>query len=284
MQTNWGQALVKVQRLKSRSGQQKQVYLDASLDESGWSPEALVRVVDLGTRLPYDEAAIVARKFGLNLSRSLLDGLTTRCAGACQHEVAAALTLTSTELDSHEPFAEVCKRSARKLVLQVDGVYVLGSAQAGKCPGLEIKSAVLYPQDSPTQRWMIAERCSAEAFLPLLASLVRKAGVTAKDELVGLGDGAVWIDKLFEHLQATRITDVYHACEYLDTVMQALGWDDDTKKQHRRNWYRGKVNARNWLQQHLPKPEAWLTWDEPAQTALKYLETRLDEGFLNFVY
>ena len=58
--------------------------------------------------------------------------------------------------------------------------------------------------------------------------------------------------------------------------MQALGWDEETRKAQRRNWYRAEVNARDWFVQHLPDPSIWLSWDESAQTALRYLETRLD--------
>ncbi len=146
-----------------------------------------------------------------------------------------------------------------------------------------LKTAVLYPQDAPSQRFMLADRCSAEDFLPLLLGLLERAGVTAADTLLGLGDGAIWTDNIFEHLQAVRITDVYHACEYLDTVtswcfalIQTLGWDEATRAKQRRSWYRGEVDARDWLSQHLPDVDVWLAWDEDTRMALRYLETRLD--------
>ena len=110
------------------------------------------------------------------------------------------------------------------MVLQMDGVYVLGQPEQGLCPGLELKTAVLYPQAAPSQRWMLAERCSAEALLALVAGLLNQAGVTPADTLLGLADGALWIDNIFCHLDAVRITDVYHATQYLDTIMQALHW------------------------------------------------------------
>ena len=73
-----------------------------------------------------------------------------------------------------------------------------------------------------------------------------------------------------------RITDVFHAVQYLDVVMEALGWDEATRQTHRRTWYRGEVNARDWLKDYLPEPELWLNWPEDAQTALSYIDTRLD--------
>jgi hypothetical protein len=58
--------------------------------------------------------------------------------------------------------------------------------------------------------------------------------------------------------------------------MQALGWDAAQRQQHRHSWYRGEVNASDWLTAHLPAPEVWLGWPAEAQTALRYLESRLD--------
>ena len=162
------------------------------------------------------------------------------------------------------------------MVLQLDGVRVLGQPKAGECPGMELKSAVLYPQNSPSDRWMLADRCSSQELLPQLAGLLNQAGVRSQDTLIGLGDGADWVEASLDTLSDLRITDVYHATEYLDLIMQAMNWDEDKRKHHRQSWYRAEVNARDWLQAHLPNPEVWLSWDDKAQTACRYLETRLD--------
>ena len=135
---------------------------------------------------------------------------------------------------------------------------------------------------------MLADRCSAENFLPLLLGLLVEAGVTARDTLIGLGDGARWIDTVFAHLAATRVTDVFHAAEYLDVVMQAMNWDEAKRSEHRRTWYRGDISARDWLGRYLPEPEIWMTWQKDALSALSYLEQRLDSmdypGFRNKHY
>lgn len=162
------------------------------------------------------------------------------------------------------------------MVLQLDGVFALGRPEAGLCPGLELKTAVVYPQVKPSQRWMLAERWCAEDFLALLAGLLKQANVTLLDTLIGLGDRAAWVENSVKSLQAMRITDVYHATEYLEVVMQALDWDEATRQQHRRNWFRGAVNARDWLEEHLPAPDVWTSWDKDAQTALNYIDTRLN--------
>ena len=221
----------------------------------------------------------MAQRFGLDASRFLLNDLTDACAGSCQKEVAKRLgdaDATGSKGVADKEHEAGPQSAGRVMVLQLDGVYVLGCPEAGRCPGLEIKSAVFYPQNSPGQRWMLADRCSAEDFLPLLASLLTEAKLTPQDTLLGLGDGAAWIDTIFSYLGALRITDVYHAAEYLDLVMQAMDWDEQTRASHRRDWYRADISARDWLKQHLPDPERWLTWSDKAITALRYLEKRLD--------
>jgi hypothetical protein len=137
---------------------------------------------------------------------------------------------------------------------------------------------VLYPYYQPSQRYRVADRCEAEAFLPLLAGLLREAGVGLNDAVVVVSDGASWIAGMCERLGVTaQVIDVYHACEYLETIMQALGWDETQRCCERRRWYRGEVNARVWLTEHLPTPEVWLAWPEAVQTALRYLEVRQDQ-------
>lgn len=290
------------------------------------------RLLELSSRLSYEEASHVARRFGLIISGSSLELVTSPYAQHCEQAVAELLkpeskkdyvpTTLSRDTAKHQPspnqphpnshhlsqnkpitpspkVASLSNTSAtdsainsradttasttastaqpeRIMVLQLDGVYVLGRPEAGRCPGLELKSAVLYSQNSPSQRWMLASRCSADDFLPLLSGLLEQAQLRPQDTLIGLGDGAAWIDNCFNMLQAVRITDVYHACDYLDTVMQAFDWDEAKRSQHRHSWYRAEINARDWLAAHLPQPDVWLNWPKEAQTALHYLETRLD--------
>ena len=92
--------------------------------------------------------------------------------------------------------------------------------------------------------------------------------------------GPTWIDNIFYGVEmvkdVSQSSDVYHATQYLDTVMRAPGRDEDLRTRHRREWLRGHVSARDWLAHHLPKPEVWPRRDDKARTALKCLETRLD--------
>jgi hypothetical protein len=123
---------------------------------------------------------------------------------------------------------------------------------------------------------MLADKCSSADFLPQLAGLLQQAAVRPEDRLVGLGDGADWVEDALDTLTDLSITDVYHAVTYLDILMQALNYSEASRAFHRKQWFTGKVNARDWLQDHLPDPEVWLTWSDEAQSACRYLENRLD--------
>lgn len=263
------------------------MYYDASLDESGWSPDALGCLLDVSARLPYEEACDVVSKFGLDISNSQLAKLTGKYAECCEQQLAEQLVADGVQsLTIPNPLI-TCSANAtaqlRRWILQLDGVYVLGRPQQGTCPGLEIKTAVLYAQDQPQARWMLASRCSAEELLPQLFGLLHQAPIAAHDELIGLGDGAAWIANCFAMLGAKAITDVYHACEYLDKIMQALGWSEEKRLAERCRWYAGQVNARDWLDQHLFGLAMPTVWDEAAQTALSYFDKRLDSmDYANF--
>lgn len=73
-----------------------------------------------------------------------------------------------------------------------------------------------------------------------------------------------------------RVTDVYHASEYLEVVMQERGWDAERRVAERRRWCRGEANARAWLAEHPPAAEDASTWSASALRALNYLRERVD--------
>ena len=171
---------------------------------------------------------------------------------------------------------------ARVMVLELDGVLALSRPEMGSCAGMEIKSAVLYPAASPSRRWMLAELADSAEFLPWLKGLLARGLKTGHDTLLGLGDGANWVENAFDEVGALPITDVYHSAQYLERVMIALGWSESRREWQRRAWCRGEVAAREWLEQRLPAPDPksptleWLLWEPEAIEALRYLEKRLD--------
>ncbi|MEM6430026.1 MAG: hypothetical protein AAF708_12365 [Deinococcota bacterium] len=170
----------------------QQILLDPKLDHLGWTPKALDRILNLGTRLPLEEASEVVRNFGLAVSSSQLDRLLRSYAQSCQATVFNYLTAVAQQvLEQPQPAAVAASlgRSeqphnhthpsdrTRVTSWQLDGVRVLGQPQVGSCPGLEIKTAVLYPQNAPSERWMLSERCIIDEFLLLLVGFLQEADV-----------------------------------------------------------------------------------------------------------
>ena len=246
------------------------MYCDGSLDSSGWSPEALKRLLDLVLELPYETASSLAHTFGLAISSSGLERLSQPYLTTCQSQLRTLLIEPEVN-----PIATTKPPSQRLMVLQTDGVFVLKRPEDGYCEGMEIKSAVLYPQASPQDRIMLAEGCDAKSFFPLLAGLTKKY-CSPEDFIVGIGDGAPWVEEALDLLANIRITDVFHSCQYLDVLMQELLWDEGKRIQHRQAWCRGDISAQHWLSLHLPTPDQRQHWSQAASTALDYFTARLD--------
>jgi hypothetical protein len=273
------------------------MFVDASLDQSGWSPWALAQLLHLVIHYSFEEASDLAASFGLAISSSELERLSKPYLYTCQHTLHSTLTqekpvssqphpasldsapidsapIDSARLDSAR-LAQQPERSGRMMVLQTDGVFVLKRPENGHCEGMEMKSAVLYPQNAPQDRVMLAEGCSASEFLPMLSGLTQRF-CSNRDVIVGIGDGAVWVEEALDLLADIRITDVFHSCQYLETLMQALAWDEAQRSEQRRLWCRGEISAQHWLSLHLPLPKQRQDWSEEALTALSYFTTRLE--------
>jgi len=240
--------------------------VDRSLDESGWTPYALERIVEIGGRLSYEESEKVLRGFGYEVSRAEIGRIVGRYGEKCKEEVRQVLKEQAYES------LETSKEKSRVMVLEQDGVRVLGRAEGGECGGIEIKTAVIYPEQSPSERVMIADVMEAQEFNELVSGLIRAGKVRVKDRLIGVGDGGAWVERGFEELGIPYINDVYHATGYLDTLMEALGWDETIRAKERAKWCRADVSAASWLA-NFPLDTKLLEKAEVA-VAYRYLCTR----------
>lgn len=268
----WGKVSVGVQRWYSQAdGRYRRELDDPSLDGSGWTPWALERLLDLAARLPFAEAAAVAAGFGLHISTAELERLSQDYAGLLERELNAQL-----EQRADEALREGVGEQGRVMVLEVDGVRVLGQAndRQHRCEGIEIKSALVYAQASPGSRTRWAGVKEAAASLSLLAGLLRQAEVHVSDSLIGVSDGARWIEELFGTLGIPQVIDVYHASQYLEQVMVQLGWSEEVRLDERQRWLRGEVNAAEWLPSYVPPASLRRSWTAEALQAIGYLEAR----------
>jgi len=125
-------------------------------------------------------------------------------------------------------WAALAEGEGRVMVLEVDGVRVAGQPHPSthRCEGIEVKTALVYPQQAPRVRTRLAGVMKPE-LLPQLSGLLRAAG-ERQDEVVGVS-GAVWIEQLYQTLGIPQVIDVFHASRYLEQVMLELGWSAEAR-------------------------------------------------------
>lgn len=262
----WGKCKAVRCRYRCRGcGASSSGWLDSSLDESGCLPEVLTRAHELATLLPYRQTSEVLGRWGVELGKSPLCSLNEKLNQATQAQGSRKLS----EL-AQEP---LCSRpsSGKLWMIEVDGKFVPVWTQEQE-KGLEwreVKTAVLYPMRTPSERYYVSHLGDHEAFAERVHGLLRHAAVRQEDRLIGLCDGALWIASLMGDLGVHRhILDVYHASTYFDTLMLGLGWQEPERARCRRALLRGEVDVQTWLNQHVP---AEANLNEEAQTALAYL-------------
>ena len=270
--TRWGKAEVRIKRWYCPKCECYGHTNPPGLDGSGLSPAVLKNLVYLGSHMSYRESQEALGLQDIELSLGQVEQK--------HHGYAEVYEKQSKDYLRDQAEQVLPQGGGQTWVVQTDGMFVMerDKPAPGRCEGREIKQAVLYPVATPEQRHYVSHAGEVEQFSPLVHGLQRHLGMCQQDLLVGVADGAAWIDGLFAELGVqVRILDVYHATGYLDIVMQALGWDQTRRDAHRDSWCRGDINARVWLSHHLPDPTVWLSWPEPARQALHYLEERLDQ-------
>lgn len=275
VKTLWGGLDTPIQRWRHKaSGKSCSTQLDTNLDQSGWTSAALGRLLDLAHRLPFEEACEVGAQFGLCISSSDLVRLFKPYGEVVEQQVEASLIKLADE-----PLSDIRSAKGRVIAVEFDGVLVGGRDEDGKSEdgcGIEIKTALVYPEQRPLERTRIAAVCEAKRFLPMISGLLRQAGVRLQDRLVAVTDGAPWIAGICETLGVDQhVLDVYHSGAYLDVVMEALKWTELQRKEMREAWCTGKWDARQWLDVHLLPEMNRTGWTKEAQNALRYLESRL---------
>ena len=148
--------------------------------------------------------------------------------------------------------------------------------ETGRVRWREVKTAVLYPLHSPSERYRVCWLGSAEAFGARVRGLVRWAGLTQLDQLIGLSDGAAWISELMDDLGVRRhILDVFHASLYLERLMVGLGQDELARRATRLALMRGEVDIQLWLNVHTGGAVKQ-GLNEDALKALSYLEKQAE--------
>ena len=222
-------------------------------------------MLDLTARMPFAEASEVALRWGVTVGHAELERLTAPVATALQTAVNTRLKRLS--------LTKLAQGAGRIITVQIDGVYVLEQPQAGICAGIELKSILIAPHNAPSERTMLAGVYKPVELEDLISGLLRVAGVRQADRLIGLGDGAIWIEHLFTSLGIKQVIDVYHALEYAGLIMKFLGWSEAEQMMERKLWCQGKVNVRDWITEFAPVARAKGAIED-VLTAIEYLESR----------
>jgi hypothetical protein len=284
MHSLWGIVQLPKARYKCQNCKtQYTTFQDPNLDESGCTPLVLERAEHLSLLLPYEITTRVLHEWGVNLSSSLLSKLSQQLERTEQ-----ALTQTRLQELARQPLLKSFV-PARVWMIEIDGMFVLTHAQPESQTDAEptavwreVKTVVLYRKDTPSDRYQISTLQGVQDFAPLVHGLLRFAGLSAQDVLIGLADGAVWIADLFADLGVHRhVLDVFHASQYLETVMVALSWSDSQRLEHRRDWLRGEVDGLAWLNWHVT-PDRSAGFDEVALKAFGYLNRQAFLGRLAY--
>lgn len=252
---------------------------DQTLDHSGYTPQALSDLTMLARLLTYEDAACLAARLGLHISDSALQQVVAPVALTTQQWVRKHL-----ELQAEQPLEHAPAKKKRVMVMQTDGVIVLGRTTGKNVTdpeipretgeAIEVKTLTVFRQEAPTDRLTVAEACSADEFMPLLAGSLRTAKVTQQDELIGVSDGAIWIEERFKCLGVTQhILDVYHAAAYVDTLMEEMAWSVEQRHLERQAWLRGEWDGASWLNTYISAPLE-RKFSEESQRALRYLRQR----------
>jgi len=258
-------------RLRCRGcGLTLSTFTDASLDESGLRPEALARVQQANTLLPYRQAARLLASWGVLVSKSQAHRLSAGLEAANREVARETLSQRATM-----PL-ERTSRHTRRWVIEIDGVIVptVEPAAPGKVVWREVKIAVLYKMNAPSGRFVVTHLGGTEDFGPLVHGLLRHAGVTQADQLIGVSDGAVWIATLMGDLGVHQhILDVFHTSQYLEKLMVGLAWDEADRSSTRSALLRGEVDVRAWLNVNVPANPKLV---DEARGALSYLEKQAE--------
>lgn len=245
------------------------VYEDKSLDESGCLPEVLERLCESTTLLSYRQAEHWLERWGVSISKSQLHALSQQLETIQHKEI-------SQQLQSQAGQALVrSKEKGKRYIIEIDGVLVPTLTDTTQLEWRELKVAVLYPMRNPYKRWYCCHLGTASEFAPLVHGLLRQAGLTQTDELIGISDGALWIAELMGDLGVHRhILDVFPASSYVETVMLALGWEESLRIQTRQTLLRGDLDIQHWL--NTLSPTERMSLDDDVIKALRYLEKQAD--------
>ena len=282
LKTLWGEIEhVKTRYRCSKCQSSQTIWQDSSLDNSDCSPLVLARLEEFAVEVPYRKACQFMHSWGVNISKSELALLSQTLEKSVQE-----LGEPRLETFASQSLIRVTKSNVTQTqrqvtwMLEVDGTLVPTRVENEK--GMvsieyrEVKNAVLYSKNTPSERYQLSGVYNAERFLVLILGLLRFARVSQIDRLVGLSDGAVWIAHIFSAVDVNyHILDVFHASSYFETLMLGLGWSGEQRLKERSALLRGELDVFAWLNWNVTSLQRANLKDD-ALKAFSYLDKQSD--------
>ena len=267
----WGK--VKITRCRYRCtscGSSLSCWLDRSLDESGCLPEVLLRAHEASLLLPYRQASKWLEKWGVKLSPSKVRHLSEKMNEEMHKQGSILLGALADQ-----PLVEAVGKP-RRWIIEIDGKFVPVRIKKA-IEWREVKSVVLYPMVSPSERYYSSYLGKVEIFSPRVHGLLRHAGIAQEDKLIGVSDGAKWIEGIMEEVGVVQhILDVYHAGSYFEVLLKGLGWEEEACEQERRSLLCGEINIGKWLEKYANSKSEDLSTE--AKAAFSYLYSQAQKG------
>ena len=185
------------------------------LSERCYSPGVKAVVVETAARMPYGGGMeLLARVTPLRIEESAAEWVVEEVGGRVRQAQALEIEQYLSGLRSLPAGAPV------------ERLYVTMDGSAAHIDGQwhEVKTGAVYEAqpgsdavDVSGLKQYVSAQESAEDFAARLYVEALQAGVHRADEVIVIGDGALWIWKHADHHypNATQIVDYWHACEHL---------------------------------------------------------------------
>ena len=278
LKTLWGEVEHPRTRYRCSTCQSSQtLWHDSSLDSSDCSPLVLLRLEEFAVEVPYRKACQFLHSWGVEISKSKVATLSQTLERSVQELGEPRLETFATKRLIRT--GKRCVSQAERQItwmLEMDGTLVptrVTDQQGGvRVEYREVKSAVLYEKNTPSERYQLSGVYTVEVFTVLVLGLLRFARVSQADRLVGLSDGAVWIANVLCAVDVNHhILDVFHASSYFETLMIGLGWSDAQRTTERAALLRGEIDVFAWLNWNVTNSQRAGLRNETLQ-AFSYLE------------
>jgi len=221
--------------------------LGCQAGEARATPEARRIVAESSAQLDsfQDAQTFLKENLGLDVSVSTMMSITRKAAEKTYKAWMEDTLVESVRICSERKFPKGSRFVGETMVVLVDGTGApcthadtdgVRGKDGEEAGTREIKVVAIAVYDHvdkngrPIVRrgdvWYFTSECSSDELESVMNMLARRRGIGRIERVQFLGDGATWIQKIWEHAfkncGAIRTLDFVHACSYLHTLLDEL--------------------------------------------------------------